>query len=168
LVGEFERQRVCSRIALAAPPGPIAWWRWASAPPPMRPRSSPAHSQTFEKLDSLESRSLKYISEIKNLGQARHFALAQKWLIGLCYWANTPFTLDLYIYGQKLQTGVLPIRHRAKTVFQAASVLSFSCNPSIATGIELLPESCNQIINENYHPDRRFRTGRPLWYRAAG
>jgi len=72
-------------------------------------------------------------------------------MVGLCYWANTPFTLDLYIYGQKLQTGVLPIAS-CKTVFQAASVPIIQLQSVNRHGIELLPESCNQIINENYHP----------------
>ena len=101
----------------------------------------------IEKLDSLESRSLKYISEIKDLGQGR----AACEMVGLCYWAGTPFRLDLYIYGQKLLTGVLPVAS-CTSVFQPASVPLIQLQSVNRHGIELLPESCNQIINKNYHP----------------
>jgi 6-pyruvoyl-tetrahydropterin synthase related domain len=101
----------------------------------------------IEKLDLLEGRSFKYISEIKDLGRG-HAACE---MVGLCYWANTPFTLDLYIYGQKLQTGVLPIAS-CKTVLQAATVPLIQLQSVNRHGIELLPDACNQIINENYHP----------------
>jgi hypothetical protein len=72
-------------------------------------------------------------------------------MVGLCYWANTPFTLDLYIYGQKLLTGVLPMGS-CSTVFQAASVPLIQLQSVNRHGIALLPESCNHFIDENYHP----------------
>ena len=101
----------------------------------------------IEKLDLLESRSLKYIRDIRDLGKGQ---VACE-MVGLCYWAGTPFTLDLYIYGQKLLTGVLPVAS-CTTVFQPASVPLIQLQSVNRHGIELLPESCNQIINENYHP----------------
>jgi hypothetical protein len=101
----------------------------------------------IQNLNSLETRSFKYVREIKDQGRG-HAACE---MVGLCYWANAPFTLDLYIYGQKLLTGVLPLAS-CRTVFQAATVPLIQLQSVNRHGIELLPESCNQIINENYHP----------------
>jgi len=101
----------------------------------------------IENLDSLETRSLRYIAQIKSQGHGR----ATCEMVGLCYWAHTPFTLDLFIYGQKLETGVLPMAS-CRSVFQAATVPLIQLQSVNRHGVELLPEACNQTIYENYRP----------------
>jgi len=101
----------------------------------------------IQNLDSLETRSLGYIAKIKSQGHGR----ATCEMVGLCYWANAPFTLDLYIYGQKLATGVLPMASCA-TVFQPEAVALIQLQSVNRHGVELLPEACNRIISANYRP----------------
>jgi hypothetical protein len=98
-------------------------------------------------LDSLEKRSLSYISQIRSQGHGR----AACEMLGLCYWANTPFTLDLFIYGQKLETGVLPLAS-CKSVFRAATVPLIQLQSVNRRGVELLPETCSRLIYDNYRP----------------
>jgi hypothetical protein len=98
-------------------------------------------------LDSLEKRSLNYISQIKDQGRG-HAACE---MVGLCYWANTPFTLDLFFYGQKLETGALPVES-CKSVFRAATVPLIQLQSVNRHGVDLLPQTCSRIIYENYRP----------------
>jgi hypothetical protein len=101
----------------------------------------------IENLDSLETRALLYIAQIESQGHGR----ATCEMVGLCYWAHTPFTLDLFIYGQKLETGALPMAS-CRSVFQAATVPLIQLQSVNRHGVELLPEACNRTIYENYRP----------------
>jgi hypothetical protein len=101
----------------------------------------------IENLDSLETRALRYIAQIESQGHGR----ATCEMVGLCYWAHTPFTLDLFIYGQKLETGALPMAS-CRSVFQAATVPLIQLQSVNRHGVELLPEACNRTIYENYRP----------------
>lgn len=98
-------------------------------------------------LDSLEKRSLSYISQIKSRGHGR----AACEMLGLCYWADTPFTLDLFIYGQKLQTGVLPLAS-CNSTFRAATTPLIQLQSVNRHGMDLLPETCSRLIYDNYRP----------------
>jgi hypothetical protein len=107
----------------------------------------PRELANIRNLDSLEKTSLNYISQIRRQGRGR--AVCE--MVGLCYWANTPFTLDLFIYGQKLETGALPAAS-CKSVFGATTVPLIQLQSVNRRGVELLPEQCNRIIYENYRP----------------
>jgi hypothetical protein len=72
-------------------------------------------------------------------------------MLGLCYWANTPFTLDLFIFGQKLATGALPMES-CSSVFQGATLPLIQLQSVNRHGVDLLPEACNKIMEENYRP----------------
>ena len=98
-------------------------------------------------LDSLEQRSLNYISQIKIQGRGR--AVCE--MVGLCYWADTPFTLDLFIYGQKLATGALPLAS-CNAVLQAARIPLIQLQSVNRHGMQLLPEACSQVMYQNYRP----------------
>jgi hypothetical protein len=100
-----------------------------------------------ENLDSLETRSLRYIAQIRSEGHGRPTCE----MVGLCYWATAPFTLDLFIYGQKLATGTLPMAS-CRSVFQAATVPLIQLQSVNRHGVELLPQTCSRIIYENYRP----------------
>ena len=105
----------------------------------------PRELANVRNLDSLEKISLNYISQIRAQGRGR--AVCE--MAGLCYWANTPFTLDLFIYGQKLETGALPPAS-CQSVFQAATVPLIQLQSVNRRGVELLPETCSRTIYENY------------------
>jgi hypothetical protein len=98
-------------------------------------------------LDLLERESLSYVSQIKDRGQGR--AVCE--MLGLCYWANTPFTLDLFIFGQKIATGVLPMES-CRAVFEGAPLPLIQLQSVNRHGVELLPQACNKIMEENYRP----------------
>jgi hypothetical protein len=98
-------------------------------------------------LDSLEQRSLHYIREIRLQGGGH--AVCE--MVGLCYWANTPFTLDLFIYGQKLETGVLPLAS-CNTVLQGAKIPLIQLQSVNRHGVELLPDACSRVMYQNYRP----------------
>jgi len=98
-------------------------------------------------LDLLEKESSNYVSLIRDRGHGR--AVCE--MLGLCYWANTPFTLDLFIFGQKLATGALPMES-CSSVFQGATLPLIQLQSVNRHGVDLLPEACNKIMEENYRP----------------
>jgi hypothetical protein len=98
-------------------------------------------------LDLFEKASFNYVSQIRDRGQGR--AVCE--MLGLCYWAHSPFTLDLFIFGQKIATGVLPLES-CRSVFQGAPLPLIQLQSVNRHGVELLPAACNKIMEENYRP----------------
>lgn len=102
---------------------------------------------TVRNLDQLEKTSLNYISQIRSQGRGR----AACEMVGLCYWANSSFKVDLFIYGQKMETGAIPVAS-CQSVFRAATVPMIQLQSVDRRGVELLPEKCSRVIYENYRP----------------
>lgn len=102
---------------------------------------------TIKNLDAREKATLNYVSQIKSYGQGR----AACEMPGLCYWANSSFTVDFFNYGQKLKTGAMPVAS-CESVFRGANIALIQMQSVDGRGSELLPEVCNRIIYENYRP----------------
>jgi hypothetical protein len=102
---------------------------------------------TVRNLDQLEKTSLNYISQIRSQGRGR----AACEMVGLCYWANSSFKVDLFFYGQKMETGAIPVAS-CQSVFRAATVPMIQLQSVDRHGVELLPEKCSRVIYENYRP----------------
>lgn len=98
-------------------------------------------------MDLLEKTSLNYISQIRSQGHGR--AVCET--VGLCYWAKSSFVVDLFIYGQKMETGAMPIAS-CQLVFQATTVPMIQLQTVDRRGVELLPQKCSRVIDENYRP----------------
>jgi hypothetical protein len=57
----------------------------------------------------------------------------------------------LFIYGQKLATGALPLAS-CNAVLQAARIPLIQLQSVNRHGMELLPEACSQVMYQNYRP----------------
>jgi hypothetical protein len=127
--------------------GPIALVLLATCSAAYAATKLPGAVASVRNLDSLEKTSLSYISQIRSRGQGH--AVCE--MVGLCYWANNSFTVDLYIYGQKLETGVLAPAS-CQSVFRNPGAPLIQLQSVDRRGIELLPEACGRVISENYRP----------------
>lgn len=68
---------------------------------------------------------------------------------GLCYWANSPFLIDFFYFGQKLKTGVMPTSVCA-TTFSSGDIGLVQLDPNPKFRAKLLPAYCNEMITSQY------------------
>jgi hypothetical protein len=77
----------------------------------------------------------------------------------LCYWAHAPFTLDFFNYGQKLETGLLPVAPCVAALRRGAYPVLQLESPEAYT-VRLGP--CSAAIQQHYTVVLRSRVGTVL------
>jgi hypothetical protein len=96
-------------------------------------------------LPALDAATAAYIREIRTHGQGK----AACEMLDLCYWADNAFNIDLFTYGQKVETGALPAASCA-SVFRSTSIPLIQLQTVDRHGVALLPEQCQRVIDANY------------------
>ena len=105
---------------------------------------------SIRSLPELDATTAVYIREIRTHGQGK----AACEMLDLCYWADNPFNIDLFTYGQKVATGALPATS-CESVFRSTTLPLIQLQTVDRHGVALLPEQCQRIIDANY---RALRT----------
>jgi hypothetical protein len=105
----------------------------------------PRALESIRNLQSLDQESSAYIREIRDRGRGR----AACEMLGLCYWANNSFNIDLFTYGQKIEAGALPITS-CNSVFRSSGISLIQLQTVDRHGVALLPEKCRRVIAANY------------------
>ncbi len=100
---------------------------------------------SIRNLPALETATTADIREIRTLGQGK----AACEMLGLCYWADNAFNIDLFTFAQKVETGALPAAS-CETVFRHSSVALIQLQTVDRHGVALFPEQCQRIIDANY------------------
>jgi len=105
-----------------------------------------AEEHQLQTLGAREADAREVIRLIKGLGPGR----AACETLSLCYWANAGFQVDFFMYGQKLQMGVLP-PSSCKDVFLAPQMRLVQLEKYRGEPVSgRLPASCNDVIHEHY------------------
>jgi len=106
-------------------------------------------------LGAVEHDARQTMELITRLGQGR--AVCET--LQLCYWARAPFTLDLFNYGQKLETGLLPVAPCVKALREGAYPVLQLESPEART-VRL--GDCGAAIQQYYIVIWRSRVGTVL------
>jgi hypothetical protein len=106
---------------------------------------APHALESIRNLQALDRETSAYIREIHDQGRGR----AACEMVGLCYWANSSFNIDLFTYGQKIETGALPLAS-CESVFRSSGIFLIQLQTVNRHGVALLPESCRRVIEANY------------------
>jgi hypothetical protein len=107
----------------------------------------PAELRDMRALDALEMETLRDTRAIAAMPRSRAACEA----LELCYWAGREFMLDFFNYGERLKVGRQPFTPCA-SVFTAGYISVLQLNYKGARGSILLPQTCNELIQENYVP----------------
>jgi hypothetical protein len=100
----------------------------------------------LQTLDAREADARDTIRLIKDLGPG-HSACET---LSLCYWANAGFQVDFFMYGQKLQMGLLP-QSSCEAVFLAPKMRLVQLEKYRGEPVSRrLPASCNDVIHDHY------------------
>jgi hypothetical protein len=110
---------------------------------------APQQLEGIRQIDALEQAATADIRVIAHEGQ-NHVGCEMP---ALCYWANTPFRIDFFYFGQKLKKGLLPSSACAD-VFTQGNLPLLQLDANLKHRAELLLPECNDIIARNYAPIR--------------
>jgi hypothetical protein len=108
---------------------------------------APLQIEGIRNIHANEAAALQDISLIAAVSHGR----AACEIPGLCYWANSPFLIDFFYFGQKLKTGTMPMSACA-TAFRDADISLLQLDPNPKFRARLLPEYCNEMISARYKP----------------
>jgi hypothetical protein len=107
----------------------------------------PGALRDIRALDTLEMGTLRDTRAIAAMPRDRTACEA----LELCYWAGREFTLDFFNYGERLKVRRQPFTPCA-SVFTARYISVLQLNSARGRGSILLPQACNDFIQENYAP----------------
>jgi hypothetical protein len=114
-----------------------------------------AEEHSLQTLQSREADAREDIRLIKTLGGG-HAACET---LSLCYWANTDFEVDFFMYGQKLETGALPASS-CQVVFLAPRIRLVQIEKTKGALVsKRLPAACNEILHRYYRVLRDSESG---------
>jgi hypothetical protein len=105
----------------------------------------PRALESIGNLRSLDQETSAYVREIRDQGRGK----AACEMLGLCYWADNSFNIDLFTYGQKIATGTLPAAS-CDSVFGRDEIRLIQLQTVDRHGVALLPEKCRRVIAANY------------------
>lgn len=105
-----------------------------------------AEERDLQTLGAREADAREAIRLIKGLGPGRVACET----LSLCYWAKAGFQVDFFMYGQKLQMGVLP-QSSCEAVFLAPQMRLVQIEKHMGEPVsKRLPAACNDVIHEHY------------------
>jgi hypothetical protein len=108
----------------------------------------PMRWQLLQGVDTLEAQTTREIHEIRSLAQGR--AVCED--LALCYWSGMAFSVDLFNFGQKLETEVVP-EEACDRVFSPQTVTLIELDQPRGPRLSgRLPRSCNEVIAHGYTP----------------
>lgn len=117
----------------------------------------PAQFSAMAQLSRDERDTSEDIRNLRQLGRG-HAACEEP---ALCYWAGSGFEVDLFNFGQKLETGAVP-DSACEQVFGASSIAVLQLKTRAASGTPRLPASCNQVIRRQFTPIHESSNGEIL------
>jgi hypothetical protein len=105
-----------------------------------------AEEHDLQTLEAREADARETIRLIRDLGPGRSACET----LSLCYWANAGFQVDFFMYGQKLQMGLLP-QSSCEAVFLAPQMRLVQLEKYRGEPVSRrLPASCNEVIHDHY------------------
>ncbi len=119
----------------------------------------PAQFSALTQLSRHARETAEDIRTLRDLGRGQ--AACEE--LALCYWAGSPFEVDVFNFGQKLQTRAVP-SSACEKVFGTRSIAVLQLKTRGAIGTPRLPETCNEVIRRHFTPIRESSNGE-IWVR---
>lgn len=117
----------------------------------------PAQISAIAQLPQRERETEEDVRILRALGRG-HAACEEP---ALCYWAGSRFEVDMFNFGQKLETGVVP-GSACEQVFGASSIAVLQLMTRAAIGTPRIPAACNQVIRRHFTPVHESSNGEIL------
>jgi hypothetical protein len=120
-------------------------------------RRLPQEIALMQQLEGREATTRDDVRTVRELGHGR--AACEE--LALCYWAGSPFQVDFFNYGQKLETGMLA-DSSCDRLFGTDRFDVVQMYRDIGVGSSRLTSACNSVIRAHFVPIRQSPTGEIL------